>query len=52
MDTQAEDGKQALALLAGNPVDVLITDLNMPVMDGVSLIRALRADPKFAPCRS
>jgi two-component system chemotaxis response regulator CheY len=45
--TAAEDGKQALGLLASNPVDVVITDLNMPVMDGVSLIRALRADPKW-----
>jgi two-component system chemotaxis response regulator CheY len=45
--SQAEDGKQALGLLKTTPVDVLITDLNMPVMDGVALIRALRADPKF-----
>jgi len=43
----AEDGKQALGMLAAKPVDVVITDLNMPVMDGVQLIRALRADPKF-----
>lgn len=45
--TPAEDGKQALGLLATSPVDVVITDLNMPVMDGVALIRALRADPKY-----
>ncbi|MEJ0049066.1 MAG: response regulator [Rhodospirillales bacterium] len=45
--TAAEDGKQALGLLASNPVDVVITDLNMPVMDGVALIRALRADPRW-----
>ena len=45
--TAAEDGKQALALLATNPVDVVITDLNMPVMDGVALIRALRADARW-----
>ncbi len=45
--TAAEDGKQALALLATNPVDVVITDLNMPVLDGVGLIRALRAEPKW-----
>jgi two-component system chemotaxis response regulator CheY len=45
--TPAEDGKKALGLLANCPVDVVITDLNMPVMDGVALIRALRADPKF-----
>lgn len=45
--TVAEDGKQALTLLATNPVDVVITDLNMPVLDGVGLIRALRAEPKW-----
>jgi two-component system chemotaxis response regulator CheY len=45
--SQAEDGKKALVLLATNPVDVLITDLNMPVMDGVALIRAVRSDPKW-----
>jgi two-component system chemotaxis response regulator CheY len=45
--SQAEDGKQALGMLAKSPVDIVITDLNMPVMDGVALIRALRADPKW-----
>jgi len=45
--TQAADGKQALSQLAGTKVDVIITDLNMPIMDGVALIRALRADPKW-----
>jgi len=44
---QAADGKQALVQLATTQVDIIITDLNMPVMDGVTLIRALRADPKW-----
>ena len=36
---QAEDGRAALDyLLAGNPVDLLITDINMPRMDGLSLV--------------
>jgi two-component system chemotaxis response regulator CheY len=43
---EAEDGQKALAALRTKPADVIITDLNMPVMDGVALIRALRADPK------
>ncbi len=43
----AEDGRQALNLLANCAADMVITDLNMPVMDGVALIRALRADAKF-----
>jgi two-component system chemotaxis response regulator CheY len=45
--SMAEDGQQALTLLKTTTVDVLITDLNMPVMDGVTLIRALRADAKW-----
>jgi two-component system, chemotaxis family, chemotaxis protein CheY len=44
---EAEDGKAALGILSGNPVDVIITDLNMPNMNGFELIRALRADPKY-----
>jgi two-component system chemotaxis response regulator CheY len=39
----AEDGSKALAALGGNSVDFVITDLNMPVMDGLALIRELRA---------
>ena len=48
---KAEDGKQALDLLAAMKVDCVITDLNMPVMDGFGLIENLRADAhhKFVP---
>ena len=48
---EAEDGKHALSVLNGGGVDVVITDLNMPNMNGFELIRALRADPnyKFTP---
>jgi len=42
----AEDGQKALSVLNTIQVDLVITDLNMPVMDGISLIRNLRADPK------
>ena len=47
----AEDGQQALTKLAGNTFDAVITDLNMPNMNGFELIRALRANPayKMAP---
>jgi two-component system, chemotaxis family, chemotaxis protein CheY len=44
---EAEDGKQALERVAGQQVDVVITDLNMPNMNGFELIRALRADATF-----
>lgn len=48
---EAADGQQALNVLNGQKVDVIITDLNMPVMDGLTLIRQLRAKPeyKFTP---
>lgn len=45
--SEAEDGQKALFSLRSLQVDLVITDLNMPIMDGVSLIRNLRADPKY-----
>jgi len=44
--SEAEDGQKALAALRNATVDLIITDLNMPNLDGVGLIRALRADPR------
>ncbi len=44
---QAEDGQDALNKLKGQKVDVIITDLNMPVMDGLTLIKNLRGMPDF-----
>ena len=44
---EAEDGKVALNVLANNKIDAIITDLNMPNMDGIELIRAARADMKY-----
>jgi two-component system chemotaxis response regulator CheY len=44
---EAEDGKAALALLDREPADIVITDLNMPGMDGLTLIRALRTRPGY-----
>ncbi|MET3927966.1 response regulator [Devosia sp. 2618] len=40
---QAEDGKQGLDLLKTETVDVVITDINMPVMDGIEFIKHVRA---------
>jgi len=42
---EAVDGKDALRVLGGGPVDCVITDLNMPNMDGIELIKAIRANP-------
>jgi two-component system, chemotaxis family, chemotaxis protein CheY len=39
---EAGDGAQGLAAARQQAVDMILTDLNMPVMDGVSFIRELR----------
>ncbi len=44
----AENGQDAWSLLEdGEKVDMLIVDMNMPVMDGVELTRLVRADPSL-----
>lgn len=47
---EAADGRDAVSKLSG-PIDMVITDLNMPNMDGIELIKAIRANPsyKFVP---
>jgi len=49
--TEAVDGLEALKLAKQNKYDLVVTDVNMPNMDGISLIRELRALPdyKFTP---
>lgn len=44
---EAVDGKDALSKLNGKAVHMIITDLNMPNLDGLGLIRAVRANPSF-----
>jgi two-component system chemotaxis response regulator CheY len=44
----ASDGDEALKLASsGAPVDLVITDVNMPNMDGISLVRELRQLPQY-----
>ena len=45
---EAGDGVEALAKLAEIRPDIILTDLNMPNMDGFALIRELRGRPGFA----
>lgn len=45
---EATDGKEALDCMSGFRPQLVLTDLMMPVMDGVELIRRLRADPATA----
>lgn len=42
----AADGANALELIAKNPVHLVISDYNMPNMDGLKLLHALRSGPK------
>jgi two-component system, chemotaxis family, chemotaxis protein CheY len=44
---EAQDGNQGLASARNATVDMVLTDLNMPGMDGVSLIRELRKLPSY-----
>jgi CheY-like chemotaxis protein len=37
----ADDGEAALALMKSTPIDLLVTDIRMPTMDGISLVRHL-----------
>lgn len=43
----AADGDVALALLADGPCDLLVSDVQMPRLDGLALTRELRADPRW-----
>ncbi len=42
---EAENGRQAMATAALQPLDLIISDFNMPEMDGLALLRAVRGHP-------
>lgn len=46
---EAENGKVALDTLARETVSLVITDFNMPVMDGLELLKAIRGNPAPPP---
>ncbi len=48
---EACDGKDALAKLDGKKVHLIISDVNMPNMDGISLVKEVKKHPsyKFTP---
>lgn len=44
---KAEDGQDGLAKMAENKIDMVITDLNMPNMNGLEMTRAIRDDRRY-----
>lgn len=44
---EAVDGVDALKKLQNTPVDIILADINMPVMDGLKLVSLVRQDPKI-----
>jgi len=44
---EAGDGQEALALLAEHRVDLVLTDINMPKMDGLQLLASLKASAQW-----
>ena len=49
--TEANDGQQALEIAKTRSFDLVLSDVNMPVMDGITLVKNLRTlgDYKFTP---
>jgi two-component system chemotaxis response regulator CheY len=45
--TEAKDGQEALDIAKNSQFDVIISDVNMPVMDGITLVKNLRGLPQF-----
>lgn len=43
----AEDGQEALDYARENSVDIVLTDINMPNLDGIGLIKGLRGLPHY-----
>lgn len=44
---EACDGKDALGKLTGQKVNLMITDVNMPIMDGISFIKEVKQLPRY-----
>ena len=45
--TEADDGVDALRQIAAAKFDLIITDINMPILDGLKLVKRLRADEAY-----
>ena len=45
--TEANDGVDALKKLSGNKFNLILLDINMPLMDGLKLLSILRGNPSY-----
>jgi two-component system chemotaxis response regulator CheY len=45
---EAGDGQEALDLLKAHKIDLVLTDINMPKMDGIQLLGAIKACPQWS----
>jgi two-component system, chemotaxis family, chemotaxis protein CheY len=43
--TEAQDGAEAIKKLAAATFDIVLTDINMPLLDGLKLLSRIRAEP-------
>lgn len=46
----APDGAAALQIIQNHPVDVVVTDIRMPIMDGIQLLKKTKELNKYEPC--
>ena len=44
---EGRDGRDALSKLTGQKVNLIISDVNMPVMDGISFVKAVKLLPAY-----
>ncbi len=44
--SEAENGQGVLDILEKRPADLIVTDLNMPVMNGADLLKRIKSSPK------
>ena len=45
---QAANGREALELLRNHPIDLLLTDINMPEMNGLEMLGQMRSDSNYS----
>lgn len=44
---EAKDGREAISKLLNSPVKLILADLNMPVMDGLEMLRKIKRNQEF-----